>query len=185
IKNPINLANSKGCHQLTNTKVYNNTIVDAKGYNIRFGNVNANWSGNEIENNISWTISADSNHSNDYSPTGVTWSHNNFNDTVSGNAASNAITGEPILAKISGWRSLEPGEVSGTEFEPLSGSPNKDAGKSLNGYNSRIIFSHFTSHPIRVNTEIDNFPDVGAWMVIQEGFLPSPGNLRLSEIKIQ
>ena len=89
----------------TNVLVYNNTLVD-NDINIRIVRDDAGWTGNEIKNNISWTITAGTVHANNYSPTGVTWSHNLFDDAVSGKAANKAVIGDPDLEKSSGWRSV-------------------------------------------------------------------------------
>jgi len=144
-------------------RVYNNTIVDCV-QNFFFKNADASWSDNLIRNNISWTITAGTTHSNIYSPTGVTWSHNNFDDLVSGSAATNAKIYHPGLKKTSGWQSLTAGNVAGTEFSLTSSSQNKNNGLSIAGYNDRIYAADYTDYPFTVNTETDNIPDIGAWM---------------------
>ena len=90
------------CHEGTN--IYNNTLVDNR-YNIR------NWSPDsrdsiKIMNNISLTTTGATAHAFKFSPAGVTWSHNLFDEAVTGNAAINSVIGDPALKKSSGWRSL-------------------------------------------------------------------------------
>jgi parallel beta-helix repeat protein len=108
-----------GCDSFvqTNNKIYDNRIIGC-GYNFRFAD-DAGWSGNEVYNNVSLNFSdgvRTSRHSNDYSPSGVTWSANNFSGSVSGNAAINARIYIPELNKSSGWHSIEPGTADGTEW---------------------------------------------------------------------
>lgn len=66
------------------------------------------------------------------------------------------------------------------------GSPAKNAGGFLSGYNDRVTDSDFTVNPIRVSTVTDSIPDIGAWMVkgnFEIGFLSAPINLQiLSEV---
>ncbi len=184
-QNNINLSNSPDCHQMTNVLVYNNTLVDAQDWNIRLNNVNDNWSGNEIKNNISWTISEGSGHvrTGFESATGVTWSHNNFDEPVSGNAATNAKIYRPLLEKTTDWRSIVPGSVDGTEWSLEAGSQNKDNGLSIDGHNDRIYNADFNSSPITVNTSIDSTPDIGAWMIKgNEESLLAPQNLAIIQI---
>lgn len=147
-----------------NNKIYNNTIVDCD-YNFYFNNISGS-SGNEITNNISWTTTSAAVHSNNYSPSGVTWSHNLFDDSVSGKAATNAITNNPKLAKTSGWRALSAGEITGREFMPQAGSQVIDAGTDYNGFPG-LIDTDFTADPIilRVASPAANsIADIGAYM---------------------
>lgn len=162
----ITLQDSSGalnCGQDDNL-IYNNTIVDCQT-NFNFLGDDASWSGNEVKNNISWTVTAgDSNHSNDYSPSGVTWSHNNFDESVSGNAATNAVIDDPKLTKTSGWRSISPGSFDGTEWSLQESSINNNAGIPIDRYNDRIYSSNYNADTIPVNTKIDISPSIGAWM---------------------
>jgi len=92
-----------------NNAVYNNTIIDCN-YNFAFYNTNPGWTGNLIKNNLSWTITSGMLPTNLYSPTGVTWGHNLFDDDMSGAAATNAIElVDPGLTKTSGWRTITAG----------------------------------------------------------------------------
>ena len=148
------------CH--SGTKIYNNTLVDNL-YNFRNWNPSSDDS-IEIKNNISWTITGGTAHAHNYSPAGVTWSHNLFDDSVTGKAATNAVIGDPALKKSSGWRSLTADSLDGTEFSLLSGSKAIDAGISIPSYNDRMAASNFAGDPITVTTITDSKPNIGAWM---------------------
>ena len=126
----ISLTSNCGLLPSNGNKIYNNTIVDSVDYNFR---ITGTGSGNEIKNNISRLYTSGSTHSNSDSPTGVTWDTNVFYgvDTVSGNAATNQVTSDPLLSKTSGWRSLTTGAVDGTEFALQDNSSAIDAGLSL------------------------------------------------------
>ncbi len=114
------LSNSmdSGIYQ-SNNIIAKNIIVDCN-YNFQFGN-SQGWSDNEIRNNISVTVTDGTRHSNNYSPTGVVWDDNTFDDVVSGNASNGATYKFPMLKK-SGWRTLTPGEVTSETFRLDSGS---------------------------------------------------------------
>jgi len=116
-------AEMSGCYQ-TDNLVYNNTIVDSTNQNFTFYPKALPGSGNVINNNISWTISAGSAHANNYSPSGFIWDNNNFDDSVSGNAANNARIYEPPITKKEGWRSIEPEIVNGAELGLEESDPN-------------------------------------------------------------
>ena len=156
------VADDVDCACFENTKIYNNTLVD-NVYNIRFWAPHADDS-LEIKNNIFLTKTAGSVHSNNYSPIGVTWSHNSFDESVSGDAATNAVIGDPALKKSSGWRSLPANSLDGTEFSLLSGSKAINAGISIASYNNWITASDYSADPIMVMTSIDSQPDIGAWI---------------------
>jgi hypothetical protein len=99
-------------------------------YNLRIintGNVN------DLRNNISWTISSGSKHINVYSPSGVIWRHNNFDDPVTGNANNLSVIGNPNLKKTSGWRSIMPGLHDRQWWELQSGSICESAGIDYSG----------------------------------------------------
>ena len=147
------------CHE--STKIFNNTLVDNL-WNIRDWNPDSRDS-IEIMNNISWTITAGTYHSNNYSPEGVTWSHNLFDDSVSGNAVTNAVIGDPALKKSSGWRSLRANSLDGNAFSLLSGSKAINAGIPVAYYNNRITASDYSADPIMVMISTDSTPDIGAW----------------------
>ena len=165
---------------LKDNKIYNNTLIDSTEFNFNLPDMNGA-QGNMIKNNISWTITTGSYHSKHYSPAGFTWSHNNFDDPVSGNATNNAKIYKPGLTKTSGWRSLTRGNVYGAEFRPTSNSQNRDNGVQINGYNNRIYQADFNANPIKTATAYDNTPDIGAWMfganIID---LPSPSDLKIT-----
>ena len=161
----INNCNTIGVEQNGN-KIYNNTVVNSNT-NFYFAGVDSTWSNNTIKNNISWTITEGSVHSNTYSPSGVTWSHNNFDEPVSGNAANNARIYEPELNKKSGWDSLAAGTVNGTEFALTDDCYNVGGGTPIDGYNHRIYHADYASDDeIKVETTFTNFPDIGAWTVL-------------------
>ena len=153
------------------TKVYNNTFVDNKT-NFKFWDSDSGDS-IEIKNNISWTITTGTVHTDNYSPAGVTWSHNQFDDPVTGKAATDAVIGDAALKKSSGWRSLTSGSLDGTEFSLLSGSIAISKGISIASYNDRITASNYTADPIMVMKSTDSTPDIGAWM--DEAAAPKPG----------
>ena len=146
---------------LQDNLIYNNTIIDSTVYNFNLPNLSGA-QGNKIKNNISWTITTGSLHSNHYSPTGFSWSHNNFDESASGNATNNAKIYNPGLKKISGWRSLTAGYIDGSEFKITTDSQNKDNGVPIVGYNERINDLDYTDYPITVNTTTDSIPDIGA-----------------------
>ena len=152
---------SSHCHE--DTYVYNNTLVDNE-YNFRWWSNNSPDNDIVVKNNISWTITAGTVHSDRYSPAGVTWSHNLFDDSVGGNAATNAVIGDPQLLKTSGWQSLSADSLDGTEFKSTIDSPAIDAGTPISGYDDRIHAADFTAEPIIVSTAVDAVPDIGAWM---------------------
>ena len=102
------------CWDDINTKIYNNTIVDFLS-SIDFYDwaTNNSQTSIEIKNNISYHTQSDCQgtaciHANSYSPAGVTWANNAFNDaddnTVSGDAsASNVSTSAPGLMRTSSF----------------------------------------------------------------------------------
>ena len=120
------------CNQ-TDNLIYNNTVIDCD-YNFYF-NAQDGWSGNEVKNNISYTITAGTNHiyPTAGSPTGITFSHNNFDEDPCDvcNADDNAVLGIPGISKTTGWRALTAGAVDGTEFALTNTSPCIDAGTDL------------------------------------------------------
>ena len=169
------------CVCLESTEIFNNALVDNLTNFL-------NWDPDPrnsiaIKNNISWTITGGTRHANSYSPSGVTWSHNLFDDGVTGNASTNAVIGDPALRKSSGWRSLTAGSLDGTEFSLLSGSKAINAGKSIASYNNRITAADYTVDPIMVVKSTDSTPDIGAWMKGNSGagILPPPRDLTIKE----
>jgi len=154
----------------TGIYIYNNTIVDCSEYNFRFSD---SWNGTAIiYNNISAIYDSSGTHSNDYSPTGVTWGYNNFSSTVTGNAHSGTGTVEetPVLSTTSGWTSLTSGSVDGTGFAITSSSPGKDVGTDLGTpYNIGLFEgTDFSTSPTTVATasHLDHGEgtDIGAWV---------------------
>ena len=165
------------CYCYENSKVYNNTLVD-NWYNFRIWDPSSDDS-LEVKNNISWTITSGTSHSDNYSPAGVTWSHNLFDDSVSGNAATNAVIGTPDMSKTSGWRSLTAGAVDGTEFSIGSGSAGIDAALVFspagNIYNYRITSSDMdTPGSVSVTPTLQSDPiDIGAWAYVTGASQPT------------
>jgi hypothetical protein len=115
---------------LTNTWVFNNTIVDCD-YNFYFGNVDESWSNNKFINNISWTISTGSKHMNSFSVPSVTWNCNNFDDPVTIKASNGMRIGDPGLMKTMGWRAIPPGEENTDWWHITPNSENVGAGTHL------------------------------------------------------
>jgi parallel beta-helix repeat protein len=139
----------------TGLKIYNNTIVDSERYNFKFYGVDENWSNNFIKNNISWTISGGK-HADNYSPIGVVWDTNNFDDPVSGNASRNALIHDPELNKTSGWRTIEPGTARKEWFISNNSTNIMYSTGALTGY-------------------------VGQQSAVASGEPPSPSKLRIVE----
>ena len=128
------------------------------------------------------TVTSDTVHADKYSPAGVTWSHNLFDDPVTGKAANNAVIGDPALKKSSGWRSLSADSLDGTEFRLLSGSKAINAGIPIASYNNRITASDYRADPITVMTSTDSTPDIGAWMgIANEISVPAPTDLVITD----
>jgi parallel beta-helix repeat protein len=149
---------------LTNTKVYNNTIVDMTQYNIRVYAQTGDWSGNEIKNNVSWTLSG-GNHISPCAPTGVTFDYNLWDeDPGTGNCddAQDPANASPDLAQSTGWQSMTAGSVDGTEFQPNSGSPAIGAGVDLGEYN--LPFQGSTWPDSVSVVDADGFWDLGGIM---------------------
>jgi hypothetical protein len=144
------------------TLIFNNTLVDNKE-NIKIWNSASDVS-IAIKNNISLTTVAGTNHVSPVSPAGVTFSHNLFDEKVSGNAATNQIVGDPQLNKTSGWRNLEPDSLSGEEFLPKSIIFDQNKGTAISGYNDFIASCNFKSSPIDIviNKVDDSFMPIGA-----------------------
>jgi hypothetical protein len=117
------------CH--VGTKVYHNTIVDTE---ISFGmDYPSAGDSIDIKNNISWVITAGNRHVNLNNPAGVTWSHNLFRGGTlpTGNAATNMVTGDPKLTKISGWLTIAPDSLTANHFKLLTTSAAIDKGTAL------------------------------------------------------
>jgi hypothetical protein len=167
-------------------KIFHNTIVGCVN-NFRFGD-NIGWSDNEIKNNISFTISTEKGqptsrhvYKNHYNRNGVIWSHNNFNSPVSGNAANNAVIGDPLLNKTSGWRKITPGSANGIEWSLQPKSPLINKGISIKGYNERIHSMDHSANKVQVKTSSNIAPDIGAWSGSSNSIsLSAPRNLKLS-----
>lgn len=152
-------------------EVYNNTLVD-NDQNFNFGTAGGkDVSDAIIKNNLSYTTAECGGscvHSNNYSPTGVDWSHNFFDDGVSGNAATNEVTGNPNLAGgTTGYRSLTGGAVTGADevaFVDDTGDCD-DAGTPITGYTTGIYATgtDFTASPPDVVTSGYGTQDIGAF----------------------
>jgi hypothetical protein len=123
----------EGCLQ-DNNKIHSNTIIDSTLSNIYFWRTGLGGTGNEIKNNIflqtSTSVGSNTNNNN---PSGYTWSNNLFygGNSVSGNAANNAVLADPLLEKSSGWISIAPGTADPTWWSLREGSPAIDAGANL------------------------------------------------------
>lgn len=150
--------------------VYNNTIVD-NATNTRIIDDDAGWTGNEIKNNISFLETAATVHNVDDSPTGFTWSKNIFYgiDTVGGDAAATQVSGDPKLAKTTGWRALSAGAITGGGFNITTGSVAIDAAVLISQHNRRFLSAtDFTASPISASVGESNDPDVGAYEFDEE-----------------
>jgi hypothetical protein len=141
------------------TEIYNNTLVD-NNYNFTFWDA-ASDIHNKVFHNIS-IIEDGKTHSNTYSPGGVTWINNYFDDSVSGNAGTSQLDENIILSKTKGWRSLQPDSLTGMEFKPQVGIV-KEMENDLS-INDLIASCDFTSSPIEVvlNKVVNGFI-VGSW----------------------
>lgn len=133
IKGIFVLNNCTDILRQNNNKIFNNTIVDCIE-NFYFNKLSPNDSGNEIRNNISWTISDDSKHANNFSPGGIKWDRNNFSSYVSGNSMNSAVIGDPGLRRISGWRYITVGQEDINDWALVENSINIDA----KGFHAKI-----------------------------------------------
>jgi parallel beta-helix repeat protein len=134
-------ANDVGVYQ-NNVEIYNNTIVDC-AKNFEFLNVDPKWNNIKIYNNYSFIfdeLSENLIHVNNPSPDGVEWSDNFWNLPVSGNAAHNENTTDVSLIKVSGWRSLEAGEVGISSFS-FTGDVKTQPASSVTKVSNVRIFS--------------------------------------------
>ena len=113
----------------------------------------------------------------------MTWSNNNFNTSVSGDAANNAKIYDPGLMKTSGWRTLNSGQVDGSEFCLTDKSKNIGNGTSINGYNDRIYFSDYEADDVVVKLKSANPPDIGAWTAVVDNMILPPDGFRLQAAK--
>lgn len=130
----IGILTDCAAHNWSGLLVYNNTVVDCD-YNISIASNQTGWSGNEIRNNLSVNYWGSSNEClNCSSTTGITWSHNVWDGTVTGDAAAGSgtvLNATPALSKTSNWRSVAEGSLDGTEFALGSGSSAIDVGTDL------------------------------------------------------
>jgi hypothetical protein len=152
---------------LTNIKLYNNTLVD-NDTNILFATTwsdQGTTSGHQIKNNISETNEAGTTHTNDNTLTGVTWSHNNYDEDPGGDANDGAVVGDAALVRASSFYSMTLGSVDGTEFKIQASGVADNAGTSIAGYNNRISLSDFTIPSVTLGDD-SNDPDIGAWMIL-------------------
>jgi hypothetical protein len=152
------------CHP--NTKVYNNTIVDAEfAFTIDWSSPKDNV---DIKNNISWTLTSGFYHmpAKIMNAAGTTWSHNLFygGQSVTGKAATNMISINPMLPKTSGWRNISPNSLTGREFLP--GNSRIFNGGTTPPGSGLITASNFTASPIQVTIQkpVSSFP-IGAWIL--------------------
>ncbi len=124
------LAIDTGQASPTNVFMFNNTIVDC-WVNMWVGGgpfINVN-----VKNNIFWKISDNCTMTElSGQASQINWGYNNWSHSVSGPAsATSDVTGLPKLRKTTGWRSVNGGDLNGTEFALESNSPNVDAGTNL------------------------------------------------------
>jgi parallel beta-helix repeat protein len=186
----INISNEVNNCAHNDNKIYNNTLAD-NNFNIWFklngmGKLSGMiYSGNEVKNNISYTITPGAVHSNIFALEGITWDNNNFDEAVSKDAQSgNAQIYSPGLTKTSGWRSLKSGAVKGNEFSLQPNSRNINNGLSIDGYNERIFSANFAINPITINIRPDSTPSIGAWMEYNSKLsLIPPKNLNIIKHK--
>ena len=147
--------------------IYNNSLAD-NVYNFKFATPERHKEIDDIDirNNISYTSAAGTNHCDYYTVDGVSWANNLFDDPIGGEAGAGpgTVFGNPSLKKTSGWRALSPGELDGSEFRPAKNSIANNTGMFIRGYNNRISDSDFTANPSIVATQLDNKPNIGAWM---------------------
>jgi parallel beta-helix repeat protein len=101
--------------------VYNNRIVDNE-QNFYFATNDPAWSNNQFYDNYSFILTSNFVHSNNYSPYGVSWNNNFWNTPVSGNAVTNQNTANVELIKTTGWRDLQPGQVTRSDFDFVGGT---------------------------------------------------------------
>jgi len=168
-KNGITIQNTEpGCAS-SGHRVYNNTIVDC-ATNIKMDSTGTGATHSDviIENNISWTISEDSNHVEGCSESGVTWNNNLWdNDPGTGycDDAEDPANASPELSKASGWRSLIAGGVTGSEFELTSNSPAITGGTDLGTSLEYVLIpgtGNMSEDPIDPFTPA-NADDYGGW----------------------
>jgi parallel beta-helix repeat protein len=105
---------------INNVKAYSNILADNL-YSYLFWAVDGiGWTGNDLYYNISYTSNnSKMAHADNFSKPGITWGANIFDDSVSGNAAKNAIIAD-ILVKKTGWTSLTAGSVDRAYFNITS-----------------------------------------------------------------
>ena len=117
---------------LTDTLVYNNTIVDCK-YGLDFSSSRVSYPGSAIKNNIFWKISGDSMLVAD-APATMTFDYNLFSSEPADNDAKGThdpTYAAPLLTKTSGWRSMTGGDLTGNDFTLQDSSPAINAGVDL------------------------------------------------------
>jgi hypothetical protein len=152
------------CHP--NTKVYNNTIVDAEfAFTIDWSSPKDNI---DIKNNISWiahlrllSYACENNERCWYylEPQSLLWGA-----SVTGKAATNMISINPMLPKTSGWRNISPNSLTGREFLP--GNSRIFNGGTTPPGSGLITAANFTASPIQVTIQkpVSSFP-IGAWIL--------------------
>ena len=164
-----------GTCTLDNNKIYNNTIIDSSTGNIRIvlgpdqgGGAQSAWSGNVIQNNISWTKAQGSHVSDGCDDTGFTWGWNLWDEAPSGtcNSGNDPDNAAPGISTGTDFTDLTAGAVTGEEFKPTGATANGyNEGHSIASYNDRITASDFTANPPTVTTDTDDADFwVGAWM---------------------
>ncbi|WP_419658214.1 uncharacterized protein Dvar_71540 [Desulfosarcina variabilis str. Montpellier] len=159
----VNDYNDIVCHP--NEKIYNNIFID-NDINIHLGTRTVGDS-YEIKNNISIITNenlSSCKHTDRASATGADWDNNIFyGGAISGNAAKSAITDNPKLTKMSGWRKIV-GELTGNEFIPNIDSIAFTMGKYFEDHKKDRLHSvDFKSNPFSVSTTIATNEVIGAF----------------------
>jgi hypothetical protein len=114
---------------VTNTRIYNNTIVETNFFEGRsLLLVTSDLSDHIVKNNI--FIQTDGTIAN--VPSAGTYAHNLWSKTPEADAQGEGdVIGDPLLVKTSGWNNLVSGAVRGSGFALQSTSPAINAGIPL------------------------------------------------------
>jgi parallel beta-helix repeat protein len=162
--------NKAGCES-SGHNVHDNTIVDCVK-NFKMGSLGAGsfHSGVLISNNISLTLSGDSDHVEGCMESGIVWDNNMFDEdpypSGIGTCENGKIVDDPEILKESGWRVLVAEWVKGSEFSLKPTSPAINAATVIAGYNDRIKAGDFSLLPADSGIGLYDDsadPDIGAW----------------------
>jgi len=115
---------------LRRTYVYNNTVVDCK---VCINSFDGPYIDSAIKNNIFWCISDDCRLAQFPGKDGVDFDYNLWSSApdVDVRGVHDPAYAVPLLNKTTGWRSMNGGELHGSEFALQSASPAKNAGTPL------------------------------------------------------